>query len=1344
MSRLAGADPPPRASHGEAGLTVVHWSMIQKGLGKSPRKRKGMKVHLSSLLAAMLLALATPAFSQEWREGFEGGVGSVSSYHADAPTVTPVAVEGDAAEGKRFLRAALPGKRALEGVRIRATGLEGGRLATVTAKVRGQGEVWLCLLARNGWLYAPQTQRLTGQWQEISLSKVIPAADNGLGIHFLSKTVQTDAVFEVDDIRVTQAPAPKVYDAEVGPWRFEAEAHAQRPRQVADLQAASGGKVVRDPLYIALEGLPFPRTSRPVHVYVKVQPGAPDEDYRLITNQGGVTQTLASVKPGKPGQWQWLRFAPVTAGEAGDTFGISCWRKAGAPEAAAIDAVVLSTKADLDDAALDRAPLLLGDRPLAVVSRAKAAPKIDGVADDPCWASSVACTGFLVGRSLAPASAPTTVRLCWDDTRLYLLFECEEPILNVAMQRRHEFLAKITERDGRVYDDDAVIALLDPSNTGKQVFDFTINALGTIADARCPGPDLWATRDITWNSGAVAKGTIGANSWSVELAIPFADLGQTPRPGDVWQACLGRIAKARKETTSWNPSNRGFHDPYALGRLVFAGETPGVVMATPEAIQPGRNTATAEFPAAPEGTRGAYLFWNTRSPAANRHILAFGDLAKAPARLACPLDIKEDAELEVALGVLDAATLQPLYLTPAVKRAVRSTMATLTLACDGPYEVLVNDEVVAQGPASAGTEPIQIPLKKGPNVFALRLEKGTAAMRLEAPGWKGEAVRWRMAPASTRDATLATTDDSTWAIAPKAGDHPKLGAVLGDPGKPVILRHTLLWEKTRTWPTPSPALYIARDSAQHLTFIADGLPGRKLVDWSVTLAVPPAFEILGATGYYGERDPQPIFRCTQLGEREVDGKKMRLARITADKPVLSGRHYIMSLFNAFVRTRPGASLEGNETRFLYWSEANDGTVTEPVQEIPVRILPPLKGKQPKQLVWQLWGSFFGNMDDPAMREETLRTAQAAGFNDIVSGSRWTSDNAPRFGMTHTMGTNFQPWSINLGPYLEAHPNECLIDREGKPSKSLLCTTLLLDQSWPAVEAALKERLDEARPHIVDYDFEYNPFDGPHSCYCQRCLKAFREFARIPAETPLDAATIKEKHDEAWTDFMARRVAQVFAKLKDGVRRVAPGTKLSAYSGYQTPDNPRTYGVNWAYFGELKAADRAGCGYGRPVEHIPGTIQALNGIPVLFGALMTPYDTSITAPQVPIPKARLLRRSLDSTGGVLVYDRLPMDGRTWLAVAETTRLVAEFEPLFLTGKRSALQGHDPAVVQLLSDGKTTLVCAMNDSSASVERRITLPADAGDGTEFYSGKKVKAGETVACALAPGEAAVYVLKR
>jgi hypothetical protein len=123
---------------------------------------------------------------------------------------------------------------------------------------------------------------------------------------------------------------------------------------------------------------------------------------------------------------------------------------------------------------------------------------------------------------------------------------------------------------------------VDPAGTGRNVLDFTVNALGTIADAKCAGPDLWETRDVHWNSGARAAGVIGETSWTVEMAIPFADLcGRTPHLGEAWQACLGRIARARKETTSWNPSDRGFHDPYVLGTLVFGGPGPGVVLTAP-------------------------------------------------------------------------------------------------------------------------------------------------------------------------------------------------------------------------------------------------------------------------------------------------------------------------------------------------------------------------------------------------------------------------------------------------------------------------------------------------------------------------------------------------------------------------------------------------------------------------------------------------------------------------------------------------------------------------------------------------------------------------------------------
>lgn len=293
------------------------------------------------------------------------------------------------------------------------------------------------------------------------------------------------------------------------------------------------------------------------------------------------------------------------------------------------------------------------------------------------------------------------------------------------------------------------------------------------------------------------------------------------------------------------------------------------------------------------------------------------------------MEVTEEAELQVSHGILDAATLQPLYLTPVLTRTVKSTVATVTLACDGPYELLLNDELLHRG-QQAETMEIKAPLQKGANVFALRLRNGTAAVNIEAPGLESRSVNWKMSFGDKTDATSPTTDDSTWETATKVGEHPTLGDIIGRPRKPVLLRHTLLWEKTRIWPTPEPAFYIARNCNQHLTVIADGLPRRKLIDWTVYLAVPPEFEILGSTGYYGNVDYQPSFLCTQLGEQMVGGRKMQVARIVANKPVMTGRHYIFSLFNVFVRTRQGLDeAESEETAFVYWAEANDGTVPRP-------------------------------------------------------------------------------------------------------------------------------------------------------------------------------------------------------------------------------------------------------------------------------------------------------------------------------------------------------------------------------------------------------------------------------
>lgn len=218
------------------------------------------------ILACLSVVACVPfAWGQQWSEGFENGLGAAKPYHKAEPNAELEIATDNPAEGKQFLRARLPGKRKLEGVNVTATALSGGRVATVTAKVRGSGQIWLCLISANGWLYSPRTVPLTDQWQTVSLSKTLMLRDKTLGIHFLSREIQQGAVFEVDDVQVTLADPPRVYDAQVGPWRLEAEDFTLRQKDVAQDESASGGRSVSSGQYCRLVQLPFPRTSEPAN-----------------------------------------------------------------------------------------------------------------------------------------------------------------------------------------------------------------------------------------------------------------------------------------------------------------------------------------------------------------------------------------------------------------------------------------------------------------------------------------------------------------------------------------------------------------------------------------------------------------------------------------------------------------------------------------------------------------------------------------------------------------------------------------------------------------------------------------------------------------------------------------------------------------------------------------------------------------------------------------------------------------------------------------------------------------------------------------------------------------------
>jgi hypothetical protein len=1152
--------------------------------------------------------------------------------------------------------------------------------------------------------------------------------------------------FPLSWLHAAEAPVKiALPDAVVPGYKLRATDYAHH------IKTISKDDTVRGPA-LSLRVVPFPRTSRPVTVYLRVRPGHEQDEFipsSMDAREQNRSKRLDTVRSAKIGEWQWIHFKPLTHAEVGDRLQIEAFvnRKASG-EPTEISDLVLSTNPNLDEAALDAMPPLFPAGPLARVNKAANAPAIDGRGDDAAWKNAIEITDFVSFGALVPAAQPTTVRLTHDDKNLYVLFHNTEPLLKTADMRGSEIKAQAKTRDGDtaggkllhdVLNDDSCAIMLQPREGGP-VYEFTVNEKGVVADAKMERRDLWETRDLSWNSGVQAATREGDGFWTAELAIPLADIAAAaPQSGERWQTIIVRNAASRKETSSWNPSNSAAaHRPMEMGVLLFGAPNVSLAPSAPlQTLQPGLNTITAQIAAAPP--ENLHFVSRTQSgndkPYFNQNVFA---APESGARAEYSFEVSASGTAATRWGVLDAATMQPIYISPVMNIAVQAQSLALKLSTPGAFELVMNDQVIAKGDKAAA-QTLKLPLRAGANVIALRAEAGSATIALDAPGLERFDSVWRANATATPNATSSKLDDSQWPLV-KAD----AGSTLTANG-PTVFRRTILVDQTPVWPVPQPALYIAGNSAQHVGFLVPGLAGKRLENWTTYIAVPKALQVLGSTGYYGTtRDTQPEFTTAAAGETTIDGQSVPLYKITADKPLTANRPPIMSIFQLFLKIADNAQAKtGNAWTLRYWSQADDGTVIEAPRSFEVRALPPLNGKQPKKLTWELWGSYFSAMDSEPLRRATFETMRAAGFNSIMAGDRWTSDNGKQYGVKNAKMVNFKDYSINLAPYLKEHPGERLIDHNGQPVNGAMCTTLLVGEKWPVAGAVMADVIRKDNPDSVNYDYEYSPLTGPHSCYDERCLTAFRERARIGADVKLTPRIIEDQYLGQWQDFMAWRAAQILAHMKATTHQTLPGVPFATYSLYQSPRSLAVYGIDWRYVGQLKAVDIAEAGLGRPLDEIEATYKALDGIPLRLGVWMTPYAPTDLAPARVTSKAELLRRSLDATEGMLVYDRNPLDGRSWTAIAETTRLIADHEDLFVGHKLAAIPGQDSAKVQLLKGDKQSLLCLMNETSKPQEFKFTLPKELGAGREYYSGQSVAAGGEVQLTLAPGDTAAFVLQ-
>ena len=942
---------------------------------------------LSTLALACMLALPTAAAASPpviFQEDFEQAASLWQPYHKDSPQAA-ITIERDAAEGNRFLQIRCPGNRRLEGAQTTIGKIEPLTHYTVRAKVRGKGNLFPCLLSGNGWIYARDVVSLSARWQEVSIPKLTGPADTSLSIYFITRDAEA-ATFEIDSLEVIRRPDPPACDAVADPVRIEAEELMPRADQIASDPAAASGKAVQMPNRHTLPDIPLPATSKAAFVYLRLKPGSPGDRGDLLATIDGYAHSLATANVAGDAGWQWVRFAVPRGAAARGSVQVRWIQPDGDYPPALFDSVVVAGDGQLSPERLDAVPSPDHRRPLVAAGCSHAAPVIDGKTDDACWRQCVTIEDFSLVRQGTAPTQKTVARVCYDANRLYIAFRCREYVLQPEANQLHAFLQSQTERDSPVWSDDSVVVILRPTEEGP-CYDLFVNARGTVADARCQGADLWSSRDAGWNGDIQAAGRIGDGYWEVELSIRLASFGEAAhQPGQRWGLALGRIEKNVGETSSWNPVQSGFHEADCLGTLLFLPAVGGAAASLPEQIRGRENRVEVER-ADGDPPLLARLAIETPEAAPRR----LQSLVPPSGKVDLVFEAPQEPNLTLRYDLLDAGTLRPLYLSPPLRQTVAASDAVLWLATGGAYSVFLNGTRLAVGAGGDGSRPIRVPLAGGVNAFSFQVESGTLAAAIELPGQRLVSdTTWRIAGSEPKDFASAKLDDSSWAKVEVIGDAPaalaKRGAKRIGGSGPAVIRRTVLLDHTYLWPQPDPAQHVPQNAPQHLTFSATGLQGRRLKDFALHLAVPPQFEVIGSTGYYGRSVENKARFVTSGPTPEVrDGREDLVYTISATQPIpYRSKMDILELFNVLVRYRGPEEL-ADEYRFEFWTEAEEGSLSQCPQSFPVRVTPPLEGKQPQRFVWQLWGSSYSTMDDVAMKEATLATARLAGFNNMVAG-----------------------------------------------------------------------------------------------------------------------------------------------------------------------------------------------------------------------------------------------------------------------------------------------------------------------------------------------------------------------
>jgi len=668
------------------------------------------------------------------------------------------------------------------------------------------------------------------------------------------------------------------------------------------------------------------------------------------------------------------------------------------------------------------------------------------------------------------------------------------------------------------------------------------------------------------------------------------------------------------------------------------------------------------------------------------------------------------------------------------------------------------------GPGSDGVARVRITEGVIPLAVKAQAKDAKPGVCLKIDGHPETAGRWRVGTEEKAGWRTAGFNDTRWPVATPATD----GFVWDRDASTatVLLRQVIIWNKTHHGPNrclvpPVREWGFPRGGMETLRIaLYSPLPFR-LNDFELTLEVPEEFQILNKTDYASRYIMNNPARKLLAEPTTRDGRRYTRFRMF-HKP---GEVKPDQTQYTLVPVKMVGDFEPDTCRF-YLRRSARGNFTELEQAIPVNILPPVNGRQPKKIMISQYAPLgYSTMSKEHLSERLAQDATAGCNTYMLSyapgwGELWRNyvrlfhDTAVSNGARIVLWSNFP---LNYGgtgkghlaqyptwihEHLEAHGRYYKnTPRWGEhPRKCPYCNQYAISEEggefWRVVKqeyARMLELYPKASMFWSDWEFHNVNKDGTGvHCFCDRCKKAFRQFAKLPADGELTDEEIMAKHRQQWIAFRDYQDGEIVGRMARTARELG-----RTYMTYSWSSNNGFWG---ACKGKLDAAFAGVPGnsvadsyYQRMLDDFAVGFFERTGLKQLTGqrfvffknvskdgwkAKVLAHDGYVDPKSW---KTQVLRIVATLHGGVDLQNSTEFAAGIRYYLGEATRIIGEYERLFWDGERAddlaeseqmgypnllVLKLEGERLVLLFNEGKADLTVTLRNKGDLAERRASV--------------------------------------